>query len=660
MKNRFIYLVTLTVLFSLFISKQRLKAQVLDSENKLTLTLQDGTQVILYGKAISLSDRKSKDYYYLPTEPRLSKKKDGTPQFMFLKYMTDETEEQGGISGALLHMLMEWGLTPEQQVEVSQILKNGEQGARKGSVLKGAADVVPDGDQSFRIISAVLSDGTLAPKVITSSKAPTLPGSKIAVATKLNANGAQLLAATFEKGHSITDLSVELAFKYTVRMPAAKGYARIHWDKMKTQFEQDSASYSITTAKKSRGGIFGFVSDALFGKREVVTSRSYDEMHKFIETLVENEFITLKWEENMSDDRITKMREAFYEYFLEKMSNTADTDEVAPPTEKEKRDMPDIKYGRKYTFNRTFFKSNFKSGTKTFYFDAKLAVNKYFSVTGNLASWYDGVRDNKKCVSSVFLNDPFYQHRAINFVLDLDAEEIFEDEVNYVTVNVRKKRSSGNDFMKSLTIDRKYLKENGITGTINYARGEDKNSDVYEYKTQWSLRGGNLYPENPEYQKGDWEGVTLYPPITPRTIEFEADLDELSEMGFTRATLQLRYYKFGKEVETNIPMTVSKGEPLIEKTIFMDKDTQGYAYQLVLNNKDASKGKMAFGWDVKINDDYVYASIPEELKNEDTNFIDKAIEAGKAIVRPKKDGEVSKAVSVLDRFKDVLKVVKTE
>lgn len=657
MKANTFKMTVILVIFSFIVIKPTLNAQILDSENKLSLTLSDGTQVTLFGKAMSLSNRKSKDYYYLPTEPRLSVKPDGTPQFMFLKYMTDETAEQGGISGALMHMMMEWGLTPAQQAEVEMILKTGKQGAVKGSVLKGAVDVVPDGDHSFKVISAVLSDDKLAPAVVTSSKAPTLPGSKIAVATKLDAHGAQLMAASFEKGKSITDLSIELGFKYTVRMPAAKGYARVYWDKMKTHFEQDSATYRQTTRKKSRGGIFGFAADVLFGRKSEVTSRSYDEMHSVIDSLIEKEYIVLKWEESMSDERITKMREAFYEYFLDKMSNTVDSDQMTPPTPREKEAMPNIKYGKKYTFNRTFFESSFKSGTKTFYFDAKLAVDKYFSVTGNLASWYDGVRDNKKCVSSVYLNDPFFQHREINFILDLDAEDIFKDEVNYVTVNVRKNRKSGDDSTKSLTFDRAYLKENGIAGSISYARGEDKNVDVYEYKTQWSLRGGNLYPKNPSYQKGDWEGVTLYPPIVPKTIEFEADIQELADMGFTRATLQLRYYKFGKEVATNIPMTVSKGEPLIEKTIYMDKDTQGYAYQLVLNHKDSSKGKMAFGWDAKINDDYVYASIPEELKNEDKNFMDKAVDAAKVIV---KEGEVSKTASILDKFKSVIKIVKTE
>ena len=660
MKTNLLRTTILTLVLSLLFCMQQTDAQVLDSENKLSLTLSDGTQVTLFGKAISLSNRKSKDFYYLPTEPRLSVKQDGTPQFMFMKYMTDETAEQGGISGALMHMMMEWGLTPVQRIEVESILKAGKQGAVKGSVLKGAADVVPDGDHSFKVISAVLSDDKLAPVVVTSSKAPTLPGSKIAVATKLDANGAQLMAASFEKGRSITDLSIELGFKYTVRMPAAKGYARIHWDKMKTHFEQDSATYKETRRKKSRGGVFGFAADALFGKRTVVTSRSYDEMHSVIDSLIEKEYIVLKWEESMSDDRITKMREAFYEYFLDKMSNTENTDQMAPPTPREKEAMPNIKYGKRYTFNRTFFESSFKSGTKTFYFDAKLAVDKYFSVTGNLASWYNGVRDNKNCVSSVYLNDPFFQHRDINFILDLDAEDIFADEVNYVTVNVRKKRKSGHDFMKSLTFDRAYLKENGIAGSISYARGDDKNGDVYEYKTQWSLRGGNLYPENPLYVKGDWEGVTLYPPIVPRTIEFEADIQELAEMGLRMVTLQVRYYKFGKEVETNIPISVYKGEGYVSKTIYTDKDTQGYAYRLVFTSKDSKKGKMALEWDAKVNDDYVYASIPDELKDEDTDFIDKAIEAGKAIVRPNSKGDVNKATSILERFKSVIKVIKTE
>jgi len=616
-----------------------INAQILDSENKLSLVLSDGTQVTMFGQSISLSDRKSKNYFYLPTNPHLSIGKDGTPKFMLLKYMT---EDKGKASGALFHMLMEWGLSPKQQSELERILKNGEQGARKGSVLKGAADVVPDGDNSFRIISALLSDPNRAGKVIMAKKATVMPGAASAFATKMDAIETQLMVASLDKERSIADLSLELSFKYAVQMPAAKGKAIINWKKMQTQFKQDSES---STYARNGKGLFK-------------TIRNYDEVHKFIERLTEKKVIQIKWEENLADDRINKMREAFYQFFLDKMTNVAEEATAEPPTEQEREAMPNKKYRRRYIFNKTYLTSKFQQNTEVFNFDAKLAVNKYFSVTGNLADWYDAVRDNEKCVSEVTLNEPFFEHRTIDFILDLDAIDIFEKEVNYVTVNVRKKRKSGNDFKKHFTMDQAHLKENGPTKSISYAMGSNKDGEAYEYKAQWSLRGGKLFPENPTYKKADLAGITFSAPIEGRTIECEADLEELSAMGVARATIQLRYYKFGKEVQTNVPITVSKGVSIMEKTIFMDVNTQGYAYQLIVDYKDPSKGKMAFGWQPKINDDYVYAAIPTEVLDENVAFIEKVIEAGKVIVKPSSDGTINKASGILDRFKDVLNIVK--
>lgn len=655
--KQFLMSATACCLFLLSLSSE---AQIVDDTNKLSLTLSDGTQVVLYGEAASLSDRKSKNFYYLPVSLRLGTKQDKTktPEFLFLKYVTEDKEADGGIGGALLHMLMEWGLTPAQQKEVEQILASGQQGAPQKSVLKGALDVKPDGDKSLRIISATLSDETLAPSVVQSLNAPVLPGAKVAVASNLSANGAQLLAATFEKTRSITDLSIEMGFKYTTRVPAAKGRVIVNWSQVQTHFEKDYAKYTEKHGTKDRGGIFGGFIDAVFGKKTEVKSRSYDEVRSVIDYMVEKEFIKVDFDENIADERVTKIREAFFDFFLQKMTDSQDSEMLAPPTEKEKEAMPNIKYGKNYTYNRSFFESSIKKKTEIYYLNYRLAVEKPFTITANLASWYDNVKDNKKCVGSVYLNDPFFEHRDINLILDLEAKEMFDQEVNYVTVNVRKKRNSGNDFNDARTIDAEYLKNNGLKASITYARGDDKNSDVYEYKTQWSLRGGNIFPENPSWIKGDWQGVTLEPPIVPRNIEFEADLEELNALDIVRATLQLRYYKFGEEVETNIPMTISKGEPLIEQMIFTDRDSKGYAYRLVLTHKD--KGKMALDWDSKINDDYLYASIPQELRDEDPDYLEKIIKAGEVILNPGADGKVGEAAAILEKFKDVIKVVSTD
>src|SRR5205814_9100608 len=75
-----------------------------------------------------------------------------------------------------------------------------------------------------------------------------------------------------------------------------------------------------------------------------------------------------------------------------------------------------------------------------------LPVTERVALTGNVASWYNGVRDNPKCVAAVNLADPFFTQRDINFILDLDAKAMFDEAINYVTVNVRKERTDGRPF----------------------------------------------------------------------------------------------------------------------------------------------------------------------------------------------------------------------
>ena len=129
----------------------------------------------------------------------------------------------------------------------------------------------------------------------------------------------------------------------------------------------------------------------------------------------------------------------------------------------------------------------------------------------------------------------------------------------------------------------------------------------------------------------------------------------MQEMGIARATLQLRYMKFGKEVETNIPITVSQGKGLIEKTIYTDKDTRGYIYRLILTPKGGDK--LVLNWESKINDDYVYAVIPEQLRDRESELFKAAVDLGKTILTPK-EGEVSKVDSILENFKEIFATIK--
>jgi hypothetical protein len=173
------------LLAALMLSAQGLNAQVLDYQNKVEIVLNDGTHVILYGKAKSLNNTYTGEYYYLPAGLRLSHRTDGTPQFLFLKYTTEQRAEAGGAQGGLIHFLMEWGLTQAQlqEAQTKLVTRIADLAKTPGSPYKGiqnpkimgAVDVYTE-DESFRIISASLTDADDA-RLITSGSAPTLPGS---------------------------------------------------------------------------------------------------------------------------------------------------------------------------------------------------------------------------------------------------------------------------------------------------------------------------------------------------------------------------------------------------------------------------------------------------------------------------------------------------
>ncbi len=645
---------TLLTIISLTLLALGARSQVLDYENRIDVILSDGVHVTMFGRDKKLgSTQLNNEYFYLPVGLRLSKKLDGvTPEFLFMKYTTEQKAEQGGVQGALMHFLMEWGLTPAQETEAQKLLgeKTKTMKLLGPAKLLGAASLRPDVEESFRIISATLTDKTFTPNFVTTGRAPLMPGAKIACAAKLEKNGAQLLAATFEKSRSITDVSISLRFSYDVIMPAVEGEIIVDWTKVDSLFNKTKRDYTHHD-----------VDDGTMPKNnslhdDIITDNQKDSTYSSLRSskaVVIN--LGVKYRDP-SNPVVQKVIEAFMDYFL---SSVSDKQFATPPEGQAAAGADGKPYEPsedlyEYHLDKTKLAVKKQTGHESFRLNLRLPIREDWTITENLASWYDGVKSNPACIGSVNLNDPFFQHRDINFILDLDAKDIFEQEVNYVTVNVRKKRSTGNDFNDAVTIDSKFLKDKGIAAQMTYARGEDKNTDLYEYKSQWSLRGGKIWPPNPTWVKGDWQGVTLYPPIYPRNIEFEADIDALKQMNISRATLQIRYRKFGQEYEDNISVSPSKNEPLVSKIIYTDNDTKGYAYRLVFNH--TSKGKLIpTDWQAKVNDNYVYATIPDELKDENSDIFKKAVEAGKTVISATSENSkvVDATSSVLDLFKDI-------
>lgn len=630
------------------------KAQILDSENKITVVLKDKTTVTLYGQAATLSDAKTQNYYYLPCNLRLSKKPDGTPQFLFLKFTSDERNATGVTQGGLLHLLMEYGLTKEQERELAQILHS----RYNGAVLMGAANVEEDGENSVRIISATLNTKETTRTLVFNGKAPTLPGSKIAVAGILDKQGAQIFSATLERARSISDLSINLSWQYTVRIPAARGYIRMDWSKLDSLVQRDSIEYSKVRSQERKIQNFGVTSlvlspvGGLFAwfltpDEEKVT---YEEMREFYQFLEEKKVVTLRFEENYPDERVDKIREAFFQHFLNTFTQKGGGN-AREPGIKEKEAIPDIKVGDNYEFKRDIVDITRQRIVQEFDLSYALAIKRSFQLTENFAAWYDQNKDNDKCVGIVNLSDPTFQYRDINVILDLEAEEMLGKEVNFVTVNIRKRRSEegADDFQTDVTFDRRTLEKEGNRIVVSYSKAQDASPEEYEYKVQWSLRGGMVYPPTDTvWEKGSWQGLSLSPPIMPRPIRFQANLEDMEQHGIVNVSLQLRYLKFNREVESTININASSNEGFTEKQIFMDRDSRGYAYRYVFYDKEL--GPLATAWDAKTATGFFYAAIPKELMDRTSVWLKTAAEAARILSATDSSGAISRENSVLRRF----------
>jgi tetratricopeptide (TPR) repeat protein len=164
-------------------------------------------------------------YYYVPDAPRLAMKRDGTPEFTFIKY----TKTGGEVNGGIVHFLVTWGYTSGELSSAESSLKAIDPEAR-------IAGPVPFKEGTFKVVSATAGEGGLfSRRVVGEGKAPIMPGQKAAVSIALTEEGASLLWESFKNPTS--DISVMFALKFTGVTPAFQAKLKVNWDKVYTQHD---------------------------------------------------------------------------------------------------------------------------------------------------------------------------------------------------------------------------------------------------------------------------------------------------------------------------------------------------------------------------------------------------------------------------------------
>jgi len=164
-------------------------------------------------------------YYYVPDAPRLAMKRDGTPEFTFIKY----SKTDGATKGGIVHFLVTWGMTEGE-------LSSAESALRLKDPEAKIAGPVPFKEGTFKVVSATAGEGGLfSRRIVGEGKAPIMPGQKAAVSIALTEEGASLLWESFKNPTS--DISVMFALKFAGVTPAFQAKLKVNWDKVYTQHD---------------------------------------------------------------------------------------------------------------------------------------------------------------------------------------------------------------------------------------------------------------------------------------------------------------------------------------------------------------------------------------------------------------------------------------
>jgi len=542
------------------------------------------------GNAATKSMAKPSAWYYLPKEPRLSFK-DGKPEALFMNFMTDETTEQGGAEGGLFHLLVTHGLSQEEISELRAELAK----AVPGAVLKGQVELLPAGNnENFIVTSGTLSDEGFAPEgVLTSGFAPTAPDGKAAMAGRLDATGAQLLAKTFDTNSGAADMSVTFVYDYIAKTRAFTAELTINLDQISEVTECIQRSQQT-----NRESFFEF---KLFfpGRGERVTGVTRDQVEGMYDLLITAGMIEIKIDQNLPDVDVSMIENALMANAMESFLNMQRQFQGTPvDVPGGSGDSDDDEDDTPNTDNYQVFEMSTKrrrmKGQLTYRVTKEMAVYRQHVITGNMGAELRRYQDD--VFSNALLNDPFFKRGEIIVSVDPEAFPLYEaKQINNASVSIEVPIAGSTPFTEQTAFfARDVVGAVDAFRTFTFAtngQGSPDENCVIKYSASWSLRGGGQWPKNPAKQCSNQLAITLSPPVSARVIDVEADLGEMESVGIRAADVILRHRRYGKDALETVKFRVAEGVGYQSSTLFIDKNESGQnppvEYSIVFTHKDS-------------------------------------------------------------------------
>jgi hypothetical protein len=513
-----------------------------------------------------------KTYYYVPSYPRLATSEDGSFQFLCLKYQ----DIKGKSAGGLFHALVEFTLPPDFVTEVEKELQKQVPGARLAGpvpLLQSGAAEGADSPGSFEIVSAILKnsgEGGLTRQLVSSGKAPVTPGSRAAVAALLTQEGADLLWASLTS--STSDVSVGINAYYEAAVTAFDARVTAEMSVLYDHFSKLDNRQQGFTKRQVRD-----IVDELRRKGDIKVevldrSRALDLPNAGMQGLVDS--VTSKLTELMFDSK---------------------TGLSADPPQEVAVEKGQVKDRQSRGFLTRLFAG---SGNQAYYSDDQLVLKRrsdirrnVFSVVltknatvkvpvhtaGNLRGLYETTKADPRYFRIVTLNRDF-ERRPVYFQVDGEYVAGFQDAINFVAINIRKKYTdaANPDYAETLRFGQEAVKGGQLLIEANYPRlGEpDENFLKYEYQVVWSFRGRDSVrvPADPNKWITTTEpAVSLTPPLDKQVVDIDADRGAFADKGVASVNVIFDYPLLGRPKQTRATLRAADTAPTSTVTLFVDR-----------------------------------------------------------------------------------------
>jgi len=230
-----------------------------------------------------------------------------------------------------------------------------------------------------------------------------------------------------------------------------------------------------------------------------------------------------------------------------------------------------------YSFKRVKMSGNYEVDMRK-----RLREDRDIVMSGNIGGIYEKYGEDKRFFSVVSLDDPAFQERSVEVILDGQDASDFKSYINAVSVLFRKQRFSGAPMTGEVKFVDQQFAQSGNRQSFKYGRLNEASTEWldYEYKPKWSLYGGVEWEG--EWTKTSDSVLTLSPPVRRRTLEISVDEDNILKNNVKALAIQVKHTIYGKDILKEVVINYDKGDPLQTNYTYMhEAGNLGYGYKVV-------------------------------------------------------------------------------